>query len=193
MNKVLVLALLLKVYPDMIFIEERSAVVFAAHLQNSATRNPTQVRLMRLEGSGNAREACVMKETSAKPATPENRIFACTLSLKEKTPGLLSYHVEAEYIDEAVPLRSKPAFVTIVGGVTPKERKEMLKIQSQGQSLYVKLAQQKGLIQARKETTAWVMKQQGVLGLRTLPNHDISVQFTSGSTVWLRAPEETQR
>ncbi len=194
MNKALVLLLLLKIYPDMIFMEERTPVVFTAQLQNSAQRTPTQVRLMRLEGSGHQSQACLMKDTAPSSQTPAgNRIYTCKLSLKETTPGMLSYQVEAEYSDEVVPLRSKPAFLTVVGGVSAKERKEMLRIQAQGQSLYIRLAKQKGLEQARKETSVWVIKQPGVLGLRSLPNRDISVQFNSGSSLWLRAPEEVQR
>src|SRR3989344_5345156 len=182
MNAAAVLALMLTASPDMVFVKESIPVVFTARITGPSGLSPDHVKLMRLEGSGSESESCVMKADSA--------LYTCSLRIKERNSGILSFTAEASYADRAVPLRSRPVFITVVGGTTAKERKSVLKLQRRANAPYESLAQQKRREQARKETVAWLVKQPGVVSVRTAPSQNLSVQLSSGITLWVKAPLE---
>jgi hypothetical protein len=106
---------------------------------------------------------------------------------------MVSFTAEADYPDRSIPLRSRPAFVAVVGGISKSDRKMMVKLQTDGQNLYESLAREKGLEQARKETAVWLTKQPGVASVRSMLNYDISVQFTSGATLWVKPPKNLKK
>ncbi len=165
--------------PPAIFARDATKVLFSARLTSGGPA-PSRVKLLRLQAAGNERAVCSMVETHG--------LYTCTIKLKEPSAGLLGFTVEADYPDVVAPVRSKPFFYNVIGGSSSKERNAMLKTQQRARVLYDSIQKDKGFAEAQRQTVAWLLKQPGVVSVRSEVNHDLAVQYNSGIRMILEAP-----
>jgi len=177
-----------KADPVALFARDATKVVFTAHVVTGSQNAPEKVRLLRLQGSGNEDEVSLMRDDGAHGDLVKNDgIYTCMITLKEPNAGLLSFTVEAIYPNSSS-IRSHPIFMNVIGGTTSKGRRRMMRTQEHAQELYTRLLKEKGLEQARKETSTWLIAQSGVAAVFPAANQGLFVQYNSGVRMIIEAP-----
>jgi hypothetical protein len=175
-----------QVDPNGIFTQTPTQVTFTSRVAVDPKHIPAPVQLLRLQATGGFQVVSAMWDDGSNgDRVKGDGIYTCTLAMKEPQAGLLSFYVEASYPGMAEPVRSHPMFISVIGGVTKKDKKALLKTQKQADELLQKIAKEKGLEEAKKETMAWLSKQPTVSGVTSTPGEDIFVQYKAGVAMTL--------
>jgi hypothetical protein len=104
--------------PRQVSVHEKMTVLISAKVATDPKRVPKKVRLLRLQWAGNEREISKMWDDGTHgDVTASDGVYACTLKLKEKIVGLISFRIEAFYDAPPTPIYSQPIFLEVVGGV----------------------------------------------------------------------------
>jgi hypothetical protein len=106
-----------RVDPPEFPVNKSIKAVFTARVYSDAQHVPESVRLLRLQWSGSELPVSRMWDDGTHgDQKAKDGTYSCTLKLKEKVIGLLSFRILVKYKGIRTPANSQAIFINVVGG-----------------------------------------------------------------------------